>query len=230
MRGFTRGNSGQAIRWIRPVVSAGVDPSVEFVKIAEVVHEFGMTLDISAHPALAGKAAREVAVPIMVSGLRDIHRLDTPTAAIHEVNAHLLQAASAAGRQTIDAYFIEVERIPSDAVLNGMMEALEEAIQEEMIGRLGISDVGKSLATLGLWQFNDAFDFLLVDDNPGAWPATKGLMELATERRVSVIGKNRQHQRSNPEAILISKNAGLYSVATAHEARELLSFAVEAPA
>ena len=103
------------------------------------------------------------------------------------IQAHLIETLSSIGREWIDVYFLRVRRAVDEAQLSGALEAMELARQEGHIRYLGIVCDGSSLATLGMWQFHDAFDLLLVPRNHYDDEAYRTLAPLARERRVGVV-------------------------------------------
>lgn len=145
-------------------------------------------LDISGNPALWGGRLRGDDQAFLTAlssvdyenAIDDRHALDL-------VQAHLIETLSAIGREWIDVYWLRVRRAVDEAPLSGALEAMELARQEGHIRHLGICCDGSSLATLGMWQFHDAFDLLLVPRNHYDDEAYRTLAPLARERRVGVV-------------------------------------------
>jgi hypothetical protein len=145
-------------------------------------------LDITGNPALWGGRLRgdeeaflmQMSTPGYERATDDRHAGDL-------IQAHLIETLSAIGREWIDVYFLRVRRAVDEAQLSGALEAIEMARQEGHIRHLGIACDGSSLATLGMWQFHDAFDLLLVPRNHHDDEAYRTLAPLAKERRVGVV-------------------------------------------
>ena len=67
-------------------------------------------------------------------------------------------------------------------MLTGAISALENARQDDMIGHFGMCVEGAASTVLGMWQFHDAFDFLVCRPE-----ALKTLEPVARARRVGVV-------------------------------------------
>ncbi|RYE81139.1 MAG: hypothetical protein EOO74_01035 [Myxococcales bacterium] len=145
-------------------------------------------LDISGNPALWGGRLRgDDDAFLMQMSSADYERANDDRHAGDLVQAHLIETLSAIGREWIDVYFLRVRRAVDEAQISGALEAMELARQEGHIRHLGIVCDGSSLATLGMWQFHDAFDLLLVPRNHHDDEAYRTLAPLAKERRVGVV-------------------------------------------
>ena len=143
----------------------------------------GVPLDVSVQPAYFGGQLRSDEYVSIVRGTLDYSRATDHDHAVHLVQAHLLESLSGLGRTVIDFYFLRVRDAVEEYQIAGAMEALEVARQDGHIRYLGILAEGPALATLGVWQFHDGFDVILIgDDN-----AKQTLAPLALERRVGVI-------------------------------------------
>ena len=103
------------------------------------------------------------------------------------VQAHLIETLSAIGREHIDIYYFRVRQMPEEYQLSGALQALELAKQEGHVGHIGLCCDGPSFATLGAWQFHDAFETLLVPRNHYSTEAYDTLAPLARERRVGIV-------------------------------------------
>jgi aryl-alcohol dehydrogenase-like predicted oxidoreductase len=107
------------------------------------------------------------------------------------MQAHLIETLSAVGREYLDFYFLRVRSPLEEFQVDGALEALEMARQEGHIRFIGLSSEGQShLPALGLWQFHDAFDTVLLT------PSQESLAKLAQERRVGVVWR---HSSTGPE-------------------------------
>ena len=145
-------------------------------------------LDISGNPALWGGRLRgDDSLFLTAISTNGYERANDDRHAMDLVQAHLIETLSAIGREWIDVYFLRIRRAVDEAQLSGALEAMELARQEGHIRHLGIVCDGPSLATLGMWQFHDAFDLLLVPRNHHDDEAYRTLAPLARERRVGVV-------------------------------------------
>jgi hypothetical protein len=145
-------------------------------------------LDISGNPALWGGRLRgDDEAFLMQMSTAGYERANDDGHAGDLIQAHLIETLSSIGREWIDVYFLRVRRAVDEAQLSGALEAMEMARQEGHIRHMGIVCDGSSLATLGMWQFHDAFDLLLVPRNHYDDEAYRTLAPLAKERRVGVV-------------------------------------------
>jgi hypothetical protein len=145
-------------------------------------------LDISGNPALWGGRLRGDNDAFLTQmSTAGYERANDDSHAGDLIQAHLIETLSSIGREWIDVYFLRVRRAVDEAQLSGALEAMEMARQEGHIRHLGIVCDGSSLATLGMWQFHDAFDLLLVPRNHHDDEAYRTLAPLARERRVGIV-------------------------------------------
>lgn len=145
-------------------------------------------LDISGNPALWGGRMRgDDSLFLTQISTAGYERAADDRHAGDLIQAHLIETLSAIGREWIDVYFLRVRRAVDEAQLSGALEAMELARQEGHIRYLGIVCDGSSLATLGMWQFHDAFDLLLVPRNHHDDEAYRTLAPMARERRVGIV-------------------------------------------
>ena len=144
-------------------------------------------IDITSLPALWGGKMRGTSAPIMMIGGSDFERATDETHACDLVQAHLIETLSSLGREHIDFYFLRVRMSVEEYQISGALQALELAKQEGHIGFIGICCDGPSLATMGTWQFHDAFELLLVPRNHYDSEAYDTLAPLANERRVGIV-------------------------------------------
>ena len=156
--------------------------------LAESARAANVPLDVSGNPALWGGRVRgDDSLFLTALSTSGYERATDDRHAGDLVQAHLIETLSAIGRETIDVYFLRVRRAVDEAQLSGALEAMELARQEGHIRYLGIACDGPSLATLGMWQFHDAFDLLLVPRNHHDDEAYRTLAPLAHQRRVGVV-------------------------------------------
>jgi aryl-alcohol dehydrogenase-like predicted oxidoreductase len=144
-------------------------------------------IDVSKGPALWGGAMRGTEALLMSIGGTEIESATDEQHASDLVQAHLIETLSAVGRDYLDFYFLQVRRALEEFQINGALQALEMARQEGHIRHVGLCCDGSSLAVLGMWQFHDAFDVLLVPRNHLCHESYDTLAPLAQERRVGVI-------------------------------------------
>lgn len=127
----------------------------------------------------------------MVTGISaaDFERATDEAHAADLVQAHLFEMLTCVGRDFLDVYFLRIRRAVEEYQIAGALMTLELAKQEGHIRFLGIYSDGPAMATLGMWQFHDAFELLLVPKlpEPGGGEAYTALTPLAHERRVGVV-------------------------------------------
>ena len=148
----------------------------------------GVPLDVSGNPALWGGRMRgDDSLFLTQMSTSGYERANDDRHAGDLIQAHLIETLSSIGREWIDVYFLRIRRAVDEAQLSGALEAMELARQEGHVRYLGIVCDGSSLATLGMWQFHDAFDLLLVPRNHYDDEAYRTLAPLARERRVGLV-------------------------------------------
>jgi hypothetical protein len=158
-----------------------------------------LPIDVSVSPALwGGKLNRKEAVVSCFSSSAYENATES-SHAIDLTQAHLIEVLSCLGRETLDFYFLRVRRMVEEFQLAGALEAMELARQEGHIRHLGIACDGPSLSTLGVWQFNDAFEAIYIPDAE----AGTTLRGLARERRVGVVWGPRQDEVPEGDARLV---------------------------
>ena len=152
--------------------------------------ETGSPIDVTSQPALWGGALRQIKSEdstLMMIGGQTMERASDEKHAMDLTQAHLIETLSSVGRESIDFYFLRVRRAVEEQQINGALEALELAKQEGHIKHLGIYAEGPGLSVLGMWQFHDAFETLLVARNHYDSQKFDQLAPLAKERRVGVV-------------------------------------------
>jgi aryl-alcohol dehydrogenase-like predicted oxidoreductase len=156
--------------WVQDLVLAALDAKT--------------VIDISSNAGLWGGQMRGTDALLMSRGGLDIERAPDEKGASDLIQAHLIETLSAIGRESIDFYFLRVRRGLEEFQINGALEALSSAKAEGHIRFLGLSCEGPPLAVLGVWQFRDAFEVLLLSEED---TGDQGLVSLARERRVGVV-------------------------------------------
>ena len=149
--------------------------------------ESGAPIDITNQPALWGGKMRGSSGTLIAVGPTDYENGVDEAHACDLVQAHLIETLSAIGREKIDIYYFRVRRMSEEFQLSGALQALEMAKQEGHIGHIGICCDGPSLATLGAWQFHDAFETILIPRNHYDTEAYDTLAPMARERRVGIV-------------------------------------------
>ena len=127
---------------------------------------------------------------LLVNGTLEYEHAADESHAADLVSAHIIQTLSSLGRETIDFYCLPIRRVVEEYQFNGVLQSLELARQEGHIRHLAVLSEGPGLATLGMWQFHDAFELLIVTRNHYDHSAYDSLMPVARERRVGVVTKN----------------------------------------
>lgn len=140
---------------------------------------------------------------LMALGGVDIERATDHNHASDLVQAHLIETLSAVGREYLDFYFLRVRRGLEEFQINGALEALEMAKQEGHVRYLGLCCDGPSLAVLGVWQFHDAFEVILIPRSQDDSEAYDTLAPVARERRVGIVTSQPLSERSSEHPVLV---------------------------
>ncbi len=160
---------------------------VSYSELVGAALEAKVPIDITSQPALWGGHLRGTEAFLTCLSTTDyLHASDDKRAADF-TQAHLIEVLSGIGREHIDIYFVRVTQAAEEYQITGLLEALENARQEGHIRFIGVACDGPSLATLGLWQFHDAFDVILVPRNHYDDESYQTLNPLASQRRVGVV-------------------------------------------
>jgi hypothetical protein len=186
--------------WLRLGIPADAEDLDALVAAAQAS---GVPLDITRQPALWGGKMRGTESVILAASTLDYTRATDETHATHLVQAHLIELLSSLGREHLDFYFLRVREAAEEYQVSGALQAMELARQEGHLRFLGILSDGSPFATLGLWQFRDAFEVLLVpgeDDD-----AYDMLSPMAVERRVGLVTIGRR--RGDHPALLDVRSA-----------------------
>lgn len=149
--------------------------------------ESRVPLDVSTFPALWGGKMRGTDAILSCSSSPAFENATDHQHAIDLTQAHLIETLSCVGRDYFDFYFLRIRRAVEEFQINGALEAIEIAKQEGHIRYLGIRCDGPALATLGMWQFHDAFDALMVPRSAEDSDVYDTLSPLAIERRVGIL-------------------------------------------
>lgn len=144
-------------------------------------------IDISGQPGLWGGYLRGTDAVIACNSDARYENATDENHATDLLQAHLIETLSCLGREYFDFYFLRVRRAVEEYQISGVLRALELARQEGHIRYLGLLSDGSPLATLGVWQFHDAFDVIQLSRNPLETEPFEMLAPLAKERRVGVV-------------------------------------------
>lgn len=194
------------LRLISPSNTAGPDSASDLVQAAL---EARTVLDISSNPALWGGHMRATDAPLMALGATDLERAQDEQQAHDLVQAHLIEILCAIGREHLDFYFLRLRQPLHEFQISGALIALESCRQEGNVRFSGIA--GESIpASLGVLQFHDAFEAVLVDANAASAP----LKLLAKGRRMSIITRT-QDPLFEPE----EGQGALVQASTSHDVR-----------
>lgn len=117
------------------------------------------------------------------------------------VQAHLIEILCAIGREHIDFYFLPIRKALQEFQISGALIALEACRQEGNVRFAGIEGLNPS-ASLGILQFHDAFEALIVRRDTPSAPAKL----LAKSRRMSIITRTDElnFEPEDGQAALIS--------------------------
>jgi len=198
--------------WLSLSVPKNSDEIPSFIDAAL---EAKTVLEVSSQPALWGNRLRHENAELIISGGQDLEVATDEKHAADLTQAHLLQLLSSLGHEGIEFYFLKVKRALEEFQIAGAFAALEAARQEGHIAHLGLWVAGPALAVLPVWQFHDAFEVVLLNNE-----ARTTLATLATERRVGVV----VHGDDRPTGA-----TWLAPVNSAKEIREAVSVQVATP-
>lgn len=147
----------------------------------------GAPIDVTSQPGLWGGRMRGTEAILSCVSSSHFENAHDESHATDLVQAHLIETLSCIGREYFDFYFLRVRRGVEEYQISGALQAMELARQEGHIRYLGICCDGPSLATMGVWQFHDAFDVLLVPRNHYDSEPYDTLAPMARERRVGIV-------------------------------------------
>jgi hypothetical protein len=106
--------------------------------------------------------------------------------------AHLIETLSAIGRPSIDFYAVSVDSGWSEPTLNGVLEAVESARQDGMVGHFGLALEGDGRKAMGLWHLRDAFEFVIAPHELRSM-----VHPLAVARNVGLVIAQRNEAEDN---------------------------------
>ncbi len=144
-------------------------------------------IDVTSQPALWGGKLRGSTATLVAIGNADYETGTDEDHARTKVQANLLELLSAVGRESLDIYYLRVRHKTTEYRISGALQALETAKQDGIIGHIGLCCDGPALGVLGVWQFHDAFETLLVPRNHLCSESYDTLSPLAKERRVGIV-------------------------------------------
>jgi hypothetical protein len=172
--------------WLRlelPVQPGKIGPLVE------AAFSSGRPMDLSVRPVLWGGHLRQRAGwddrVVLAQGNYDYERASDHTHAIDLVQSNLIETLSALGRVRLDVFALPVRRVVEEFQMAGALEALEAARHEGHVRFTALAVEGPSLAALSTWQFHDAFELLVFDQQDSDAEAT--LVPMAHSRRVGIL-------------------------------------------
>lgn len=123
--------------------------------------------------------------PLLQIGGMDVESAADERSAGNRIHAHLIETLSSVGREYLDFYFLTIRQAWEEFQIQGALQAIEMAREEGLIRFVGLRAMGSPLSALGLWQFNDAFEALMVPSDPPEF--FDSLSPLALQRRVGVV-------------------------------------------
>jgi hypothetical protein len=181
--------------WLRLKTPENV---VEVESLVAAATQAGTVVDVSGSPAFWGARLGPAGIPMIVCIGQGLERIRSHDDALDWISAEIFQVLSAIGRPCIEFLFLTVRRAFETHQIHGALEALETARQDGICQFLGLHvPGGDGYAALGLWQFHDAFDCVLVPRDDGVEQAYRTLLPLALERRVGVITSSEIIRRPN---------------------------------
>lgn len=144
-------------------------------------------LDVTRAPALWGNHLRGVQVPLSLAIGQELRHNASPEAARTYLEGELLQTFSQIGGTQIDFVALACTGPMPENVVDAALQVLEETRQEGHIRHYGLWSAGHPMSTLALWQFHDAFEFVVVANNPPKSQGFEMLSSMAEARRVGVL-------------------------------------------
>ena len=173
-------------RWLALSVPDGGFSEESPADLVATARASGLPIDFSSQPALWGGAMRGADEVVLIQqGTYQIERATSEDHATDLTQAHLIETLSAVGRDCLDFYFLRIRRAIEEYQINGALAALEAARNEGHLRFLGLHATGNAMAALGLWQFHDAFEVVLIPDDEAARTT---LEPLARKRRAGIVG------------------------------------------
>jgi aryl-alcohol dehydrogenase-like predicted oxidoreductase len=182
-------------------LSFGQCAAGEAPAIAEAALASGLPMDVTGQLGLWGGLLRGAGVVISYRSTTDIERSTSRAHAFDLIQAELIQVLSSIGRDHVDFYFFSLRRRLEDFQLEGAIEALDSNREDGVIKYLGFNPKSSPVAALSTWQFNDAFDVVMLPVNAEEDDLYCALAPLAKTRRVGIVG-------CRPDANGMSKNGG----------------------
>jgi hypothetical protein len=165
----------------------------------------GAPVDISASPALFGGSLPPNSEATLIQNSSvDIERSVDSKHAADLLQAHLIETLSSIGRPYIDFYFLRSRVAFEEAQLAGLLEALEGARQEGHVRYFGLR-IENFPASVGNWQFHDAFDVVSV---PEELPAEERetIKRMSASRRAGYILRTKQLDSPTDTVLLTVKS------------------------
>jgi hypothetical protein len=173
--------------WLSLSATPGAAQEGWLERLVGAAAEAGTVIDIGTNPGLWGGPLRGTDAILMAAGGIDVENATDERHAADLLQAHLIQTLCAIGREHLDFYFLKVRRGLEEYQIAGALQALEMARAEGHVRHIGLSCDGPALAVLGVWQFHDAFEALLVPRSHRLEGAYRTLAPLASERRVGIV-------------------------------------------
>ena len=185
---FGRTNEPFPSIWLQLSVPHGGFDQETSNDLIQAAKDSGLPIDISTQPALWGGGLRGGQEVLMQTSTLQIESATSEDHATDLVQAHLIETLSCLGRDCIDFYFLRIRRNLEEYQINGALAAMEMAKQEGHIRFLGLHADGPALAVLGVWQFHDAFEAVMVPRNHYDLDTYNTLAPMAKDRRVGLLG------------------------------------------
>jgi len=189
--------------WVRGLLQASDRSAYQqaeslFTRLVESPYE---VLDITPAPALWGQMLRQYPNRLQVALFAPVSllRVEHYSLALYSVQAHLIEALCAIGREQVDYYFLDLSEPLSESVLTAALEALELARQERQIGALGFKARTDPMRVLSVWKTHDAFELLYLPENTELRAV---LIPEARARRVGIVLEHPPIEEPPAEAAL----------------------------
>lgn len=152
---------------------------------AEIAQEPAV-LDVSGGAGRFGHLVSSSEVAICTFGGRELVHANSARHAADLIGAHIVETLSGVGRPSVDFYCLRISSALSEDVINGALAALDDAKNDGAIKYLGIYAHGDWPTVLRVWQFHDAFEFAMADNNPRRRDDFESVAGFAASRRVGI--------------------------------------------
>lgn len=177
---FGRTNVRVPRLWFGPLPGGDQEALIE-----EICQEPAI-IDVSAGAGRYGHLLHGKDVMVCSFGGTDLSRATGGEHAASLLGAHLIETLSSIGRASVDFYFLRLKDRLGENVLNGALNCLDDAKNDEVVRFIGLYAEGESTIVQSMWQFHDAFEAVMIPRNPQREQEYQALAAMAIEKRVGL--------------------------------------------